>query len=891
MQSGKQDMTEKKSYKSPGLARKFLKWMSVYYKKHSIVEDFEETFAEILESEGSLKARSWYWGNALKSVLGYLKLLVCWKFTMLKNHLKIAYRNFVRHKLYSFINTFGLAVGFSCCLLILLYVQHELSYDAYHDKTERIYRLTLSGKIGDSEFEAAAVAAPTASALMQDYPEVKEATRLYTSTRKLNCILQYGDRSFKERRVAFADPNIFNVLSIPFVSGDPDSALAQPNSIVISDRMVEKYFIDEDPMGKTLTMDGIADYSVTGVYEAIPSNSHFHFDFMAALLTLEEAVDPYWLNNISFRTYLLLEEDSSAEALIAKFPGMVRKYIFTMMEQLYGQKFEQMLESGMYFEYGLQPLRSIHLHSNLHNEFEPNSDIRYVYVFSIVALFILILACINFMNLSTARALKRAKEVGIRKVTGSQRTNLIAQFLFESLVLSFTAAFLAVIFVGSFLPQFNQISGKNFTWSNLFDGGVLLSLAVLILIAGFLAGLYPAFSLSSFQPIAGLKQELTRGNKGRKLRHLLVVFQFTASIILIIGTLVVSKQIHYIQNKDLGFDQEQVLIVQDTYVLGDRIHAFKQQVLQIPDLMYGTITGFLPIESDRLVDVCQPEGIYREKGTPMQRWQVDYDYIKTMGMEIVEGRDFSRAFSTDAQAIIVNEAAVKHFGWKQAIGKHVGDYSEPPELRLIDWPVIGVVKDFHFDSLRSEVGPLILQLSESTNLMALRFKTQNLTDLIDKIRSIWKQFTPHYPFEFTFMDEEFNAMYKAEQQIGKIIGMFAILAIFIGTLGMFGLAAFTAEQKTREIGVRKVLGSSASSIVMLLSKDFLRWVVIANLIAWPMAFMLMDRWLRGFAYRTNLSLLTFLVAGLFAIFIAMCTVIFQSIKAAMVNPVESLKHE
>jgi putative ABC transport system permease protein len=856
--------------------------------------DFEEIYAQRCRDQGKIAAGFWYWGHVLRSLLPFLRDTIYWRLGMVRNYLKVTLRNFRKQRIYALINILGLAVGLACCLLIFLYVRNELSYDAHHDRAGRIHRLTVSGKIGDTEFDVAAVAAPTAAVLMSDYPEVEEATRLYTYTRQLNRVLQYKEKAFKETRVVFADPNVFDVFTIPFVQGDPATALAQPNTIVVSEELAEKYFGSENPLGKTLTMDGDTDYEVTGVYKAMPGNSHFHFDFMAALITLEDARDPYWLNNLSFRTYILLKEGASADALVARFPGMVRKYIGGMMERAHGQSFEELLESGMYFEYGMQPLRSIHLRSDLIEEFEPNSNIQYVYVFSAVAVFILILACINFMNLSTARAMKRAKEVGIRKVAGSHRTQLIVQFLSESVVMGLFAAILALVLVGVFLPTFNQISGKDFMLASLADGGVLTFFAVSILVTGILAGFYPAFSLSSFRPIFALKQESTRGTRGRTIRNILVVFQFAASIVLIIGTLVVSKQLRYIQNENVGFDREQILIVQDTNVLGEDIQAFKQEVLRIPDMMSGTVSSFLPVPSERMVDVCMPEGMYREKGTPMQRWQVDYDYIKTMGMEIVEGRDFSREFGTDSSAIIVNEAAARHFGWEQPIGKKVGDYSlsrQSNDWQLIDWPVIGVVRNFHFESLRNRIGPVILQISESPNLMAFRFKTGNLRGMIDQIRNVWKRMAPAYPFEFSFMDERFQAMYNAETRIGRILGLFAGLAVCIGAMGLFGLATFTAEQRTKEIGIRKVLGGSVSGIILLLSREFTKWVFISNIIAWPVAYFTMERWLQAFEYRTSLSWWIFAGSGLIALVVAVFTVIYQSVRAATVNPIESLRYE
>jgi len=810
---------------------------------------------------------------------------------MFRNFLKIALRNLFKHKVYSLINIVGLAVGITCCLLILLYIQHELSYDRYHEKAERIYRLIVSGRIGDSDFHVAALAAPTAEASMNDFPEILEATRLYTQSRRSDRFVKYRDKTFKEKRIVFADANMFDVFTIPFLKGDPVTALVEPNMLVISGETALKYFGNEDPIGKVLTFDGATDYKVTGVFRDIPSNSHFHFDFIPSLVTLEDSRDPWWLNNLAFRTYVLLNEGANPQYLEDKFPAMVRKYIGPMMERFGEGSFEEMLQSGMRIDYHLQSISEIHLHSNLEEEFEPNGDIQYVIIFSVIAFFILILACINFMNLSTARSAHRGKEVGIRKVVGSLRHQLISQFLAESTILSFMSMILALFFVAIVLPSFNHISGKDFAVNDMARGPIPLTLIGMVIFLGILAGLYPAIFLSSFKPISVLKQSFSRGFRGRWLRSVLVVFQFTASIVLIIGTAVVYRQLDYIRHKKLGFNQEQVFIVHDAYVLGDHIESFKNELLQNPEIVNATVTGFLPVTSDRLTDVCCPEGVYRENGTPMQRWFVDYDYIKTMGMEIVEGRDFSRDFSTDYSAIIVNEAAVKHFGWDDPIGQHVGDYTAPPERRLIDWPVIGVVKDFHYESLRDRIGPLILHISSSTNLISFRLRSEDLHSTIQQIKNTWQEFAANHPFEFSFLDERFYAMYRGEQRVGRIFGMFAGLAIFIGCLGLLGLAAFTAEQRTKEIGIRKVLGSSIPGIVVLLSKAFMKWVLIANLIAWPISYFAMRNWLQDFAYHTEIDILTFVLSGGLAFVIAFLTVGYQAFKSARANPADSLKYE
>ncbi len=877
--------------RSPKIARWILCCFRSKAAHESLIGDFDEIYRVHCEDKGKSWADLWYWYQVLKALPSFLMNSIYWRMAMFRNYLKIVLRNLFKHRYYSLINIVGLAIGISCCLFILLYDLHELSYDRYHEKADRIHRLTLSGRIGDSEFRVAALAAPTAGALMKDFPEVSEATRLYTQTRRSERFVRHRDKTFKETRIVFADANMFDVFTVPLLKGDPVTALAEPNTIVISGKTAQKYFGNEDPMGQILTFDGTTDYEITGVFHDIPSNSHFHFNFIPSLVTLDDSRDPWWLNNLAFRTYVLLKEGTNPRQFEDKFPDMVRKYIGPMMEQFREVSFDELLQSGLRIDYHLQSISDIHLHSNLEEEFEPNGDIKYVIIFSVIAFFILVLACINFMNLSTARSIHRAREVGIRKVVGSTRHQLILQFLAESTIMSFMAMIFALIFVAIILPSFNQVAGKVFVLNDLTSGTIPVALVGIVIFPGILAGLYPAMFLSSFKPISVLKLSCTRGLSSRRLRSALVVFQFTISIALITGTVVVDKQLDYIQHKNLGFNQERVVIVHDAHVLGEQIESFKNELLQYPEIESATVSGFLPVTSERMMDVCCPEGLYRENGTPMQRWLVDYDYIKTLGMEIVEGRNFSRGFSTDSSAIIINEAAVKHFGWNHPIGKVVGDYTAPPERRLIDWPVIGVVKDFHFESLRDRIGPLILHLASSTNLISFRVKGDQLSETVRRMKNTWQDFELNHAFEFSFLDDRFNAMYGSEQRIGRLFGVFAGLAVFIGCLGLLGLAAFTAEQRTREIGIRKILGSSISGIIVLLSKTYMKWVLIANLIAWPISYFAMRYWLRDFAYHTGIGALTFILSGGLAFGIAFLTVSYQAFRAAQANPVDSLKYE
>jgi len=807
---------------------------------------------------------------------------------MFKNYIKSALRNLLKHKGYSLINIVGLAIGMASCLLILLYVRHELSYDAFHENADQIYRVAMEARWGGRDFDVAVQAAPMAKTLVAEYPEVVDAVRFRD---RGDYIVQYGDNSFREQRVIFADPSVFSVFSIPLLKGDPETVLSSPNTLVISRKTAEKYFRDEDPIGKTLRLENRDDFQVTGVFEEIPDNSHFHFDIMLAMESLPESKAQVWLSQ-NFQTYILLREDADWTEMDAKLTGIMERYFGPQIAQFIGKTWEEIVEEGeMFARFYLQPLRSIHLHSDLQAEMEPTSDILYVYIFSAIALFVLLIASINFMNLATARSAGRAKEVGIRKVMGSFRRQLVLQFLTESLLLSFMSMALAIGLVRLVLPLFNNLAGKILFMSLLFQGPMIAIIVLITAITGFLAGSYPAFFISAFQPVDTLKGRLRTGLKSGKLRSGLVIFQFAASIILIIGTFVVYSQLHYVQNKKLGFDKEQVLILNNAHLLGEQAEAFRDAMLTHSQFTNGTISGYLPIPSNRNQSAVFPEGeLSSAEATSFQNWIVDYDYIDTLGIKIVEGRNFSREFSTDVDTAIINQAVLKQFGWLDVKGKRLGRImNQKGDMKLYN--VIGVVENFHYESLRNTIVPLVMFLGNSRGLMSFRITTEDVSGVIGLLENKWKEFRPNQPFEYMFMDERFNRLYWAEQRIGKIFGVFATLAVVIGCLGLFGLAAFTAEQRTKEIGIRKVLGASAPGIIRLLLKEFVILVGVANLVAWPIAYLVMRRWLQDFAYRISPGVWIFLLAGLLTLFIALFTVSFQAVKAALADPIRSLRYE
>ncbi|MBD0365594.1 MAG: FtsX-like permease family protein, partial [Flavisolibacter sp.] len=600
-----------------------------------------------------------------------------------------------------------------------------------------------------------------------------------------------------------------------------------------------------------------------------------------------------WVS-FNFNTYLLFKDGVNAKAFEKKFEELLSKYIFPQAQQIMQISPEDFERSGNYIHFSLTPLTAIHLHSDRIAELGPNSDIQVVYIFSAIAVFILLIACVNFMNLSTARSSNRAKEVGVRKVLGTHRKNLIIQFLTESVLMSLIALVFAILFALLLLPYLNELAAKKLSLS-VFEHPMMLPLLLLfVLVVGLLAGSYPAFYLSAFQPIEVLKGKLAGGFKRSYLRSSLVVFQFFISIALIIATIVIHAQLTFIQNKKLGFNKEQVLVVRDAYVLDKSAEIFKNEVLKYPEVVSGTVSGYLPVApSSRDNESLFPEGqMQNEKAVSAQFWRVDYDYVKTLGMQIVQGRDFSKDFLTDSSAIIINETAAQLFGFgKNAIGRKITELTNFNSKTTKDYTVIGVIKNFNFESLRQNIGALCMKLGQSTGAISFRLKSDNLTQALAHVQTTWKRLAPNEPFTYSFLSEDFDRMYRSEQRAGQIFISFAVLAILIACLGLFGLATYAAEQRTKEIGIRKVLGASVGNIVNMLSKDFLKLVFIASVIAFPVAWWGMHQWLQDFAYRIHISWWVFVVAALVAFVIALVTVSFQAVKAALTNPVKNLRTE
>ncbi|QHV94472.1 ABC transporter permease [Spirosoma endbachense] len=806
--------------------------------------------------------------------------------TMLRNYLKIAWRNLVLHKAFTAINIIGLAIGLATCLLIVLFVLDELSYDRYHAKADRIFRVNIHGQVGGKEINTAPVSVPVGPALVRDYSGVEATTRF---DQEGTFIVKHNRDSFKEEHVVFADSNFFDVFSIPLLKGNPKTVLTEPNTIVLTETIAKKYFGEQDPIGQTLTLGTRGLFRVTGVCQDVPSNTHFHYDMFGSMRSIE--LRNTWLSSGAY-TYVVLRPGYSIDDLRAKMPELVKKHIGSEIQALFGISLDEFTRKGDRFGFGFQPITDIHLHSDLEAEIESNSDVKYIYIFSIIAVFILLVACINFMNLSTAGSAGRAKEVGIRKVLGSVQQQLIGQFLSESVLITFMALVVALSIVAIVLPSFNQLAGKQFGYNALTSGWMLAGIVLTCLLIGLLAGSYPAFFLSAFKPVSVLKGQMRAGFRSGWLRNTLVTTQFVVSIGMIIGTLVVYRQLYFIQNKKVGFDKDQVLILHDTYSLGPKGKAFRAELAKLAQVINATQAGYLPAGvSNSGNDGFQPDNgsaqaaIYREK-----TYYIDENYLPTLGINLAQGRNFSKAFPSDSAAILINEAAAKRFGWKNPIGQRlwtVGNGS--PESRRL-YTIVGVVKNFHFESMHQHIAPLVMFYGADYYQMALRVRTTDMPGLLKTLEQKWKAQTDN-PFAYSFLNERFNRIYQSEQRVGQLFGIFASLTVIISCLGLFGLAMFTAQQRTKEIGVRKVLGASVTSVVALLSKDFLKLVLVAIVIATPLAWYAMSRWLQDFAYKIDIEWWVFVLAAFLAIGIALLTVSFQSIKAALMNPVQSLRSE
>ena len=808
---------------------------------------------------------------------------------MFKNYVKTAFRSLMKNKGFTAINILGLALGLCVCMLIVFYVIDEVGYDTYNTKADRIYRVNNDIKFGGRTSQYAVSPAPLASTVKSDFPEVEKTVRF---RERGGYKVRKDGQNVQEHRMVFVDSTVFDVFTLPMIQGDPKTALTEPKSVVINETTALKYFNATNVVGKMLTFNDTILYKVTGVIKDIPKQSHFNFDFLLAMAGLDESKENAWLSN-NFNTYLVLKKGADPKTLQAKFPAFVAKYVGGQLQAATHMSFSDFEKDGSYFRLSLVALRDIHLRSNVQNEMGANGNIQYVYIFSAVAIFILLIACVNFMNLSTARSSNRAREVGVRKVLGSARSSLIAQFLSESVLVTFAATVIAVIAAWLLLPVFNQMADKQLAFTTATFVWLLPMLLVIVVVIGCLAGSYPAFFLSAFQPIDVLKGKLSTGFKGGFLRSFLVVFQFSISIFLIIGTLVIYNQLKFIQSKDLGYSREQVLIVNNTEVLDKQAKVFKQEIKALPGVKNATLTGFIPTGGWRNnTSMFESPTLDTKHAVSLGNWEVDEDYISTMGMKIKYGRDFSTEMKTDSSAVILNEAAVKILGYKDALNKELYMPTDNMAKNLKKLHIIGVIKDFNFSSLRENISPLAFLYGQNSGALSVHINAANAAAVLAQVKEKWHTLAPNQQFDYSFMDEDFENSYRTEQRIGGIFIAFTSMAIIIACLGLFGLAAYAAEQRTKEIGIRKVLGANISIIVAMLSKDFIKLVIVAIVIASPLAWFSMQHWfLSGFAYQDGIKWWIVATAGGGAIVIAFITISFQSIKAALANPVTSLKNE
>ncbi len=807
---------------------------------------------------------------------------------MIKNYFTIAWRNLWRNKGFSAINIAGLAIGIATCLLIILYVSHETGYDRFNEKSGRIVRVFFQGEIQGQKMKESTVMAPVAGVMKTDYPEVEDATRLRSSYEKPK--IMYDGKTFRDDVMAYADANFFSVFTLPFVQGNAATALAEPNTMVLTETVAKKYFGNAAAMGRVIGIKGKdVTYKITGVMKDIPANSHFQFGLLASMQNVAESKEANWMSS-NFYTYLLLKEGYDHTKLEVKLPQLVEKYIGPQMKEGTGQTLAEFRKSGSDLSFHLQPLTDIHLHSDFNNDLSQPGNVQYIYIFSAIAIFMLLIACINFMNLSTASASKRSKEVGVRKVLGSMRKELVEQFLTESVVVAAIALVLSIGLIYLALPFFNELTGLQLS-PNIKEHPLLLpGLLLFVLFTGMIAGSYPALYLSSFKPVVVLKGKLTKGKEGASIRSGLVVFQFFISIILIVSTIVVYNQLSFIQNKDIGYNKDKVMILPNTWQLGKNREIFRQQLEADPRVASVSGSRYLPAGASDNNNFFVTTDKHPDELIKTLRYEVDEKYIATLGIKIKEGRNFSAAYGTDSNAIIINEAAVKALGLEQnAIGHTISRTSKRGEKE--NYSIVGVVNDFHFRSLHEQISPLLMVLAPDEGNLIVKLKTKDAAGLTKELQKRFVAYGAEDPLDYSFLDERYSAVYKTEQKAGTILAVFACLTIFVACMGLFGLAKFTAQQRTKEIGIRKVLGASVTQMSTMLSKEFIKLVLISCIIAFPLSWWAMNKWLQDFAYRVDIGWQVFIVAAIIALVIALITVSWQAIKAAIANPVKSLRTE
>ncbi|MCH7528524.1 MAG: ABC transporter permease [Candidatus Marinimicrobia bacterium] len=812
---------------------------------------------------------------------------------MLDTNVKIAIRGVTRQKLFSGINILGLAVGITACMLILMYVRDELSYDNYHPYAERTARIAVEGALGGNKFEMAVTSAPMAAAMLADYPEVEYATRV--SGIFGFPVIRYGDRVFSEERWTAMDSTAFDVFALELVRGDPQTALSKPNQVVITESTARRYFGDEDPMGKILNSDRRRDFEVSGVIKDFPHNSHMHYDFIASMVSYDRSGNNMWVSN-NFYTYVVLREGYTFDDLEAKLPETVTKYVGPQVEQFLGVSWQKLVEDGTAYRFFLQPLTDIHLTSHLDAEIEVNGSYAYIYTFTLIALFILLLAAINYMNLATARSAHRAKEVGVRKTLGSRKSQLVRQFLTESTVFALLGSLVAALMIGLSLPWFNNLLGLELT----FDPVIVPLLIGIALVVGLLAGTYPAFFLSSFNAAEVLLGSKSNTGAGSKLRSGLVIFQFTVSIVLFSGALLVTKQLDHMQNKPLGFVKDNMLVVEKTDDIGADIQPFMKALANNANIL--AVSNSTAIPGARNAMGASVFGIVKEDGEDNQlliTMTADWDFADVYGIKMVKGRFYDTRFASDSLAVVINAAAARAYGIADPVGMDLTVIHDTGEDKS-RIPIIGVIDDFHYESLHKKVRPLVIfpmgsaSFGGGTNFgkfVTARINPGDLAATLDYVERTWKEFANDQALEYVFLDDHLATQYAGDVRTKALMSVFTVLAIFIASLGLLGLAAFSAEQRTKEIGIRKVLGASGAQIFIILSRDIMSLVLVAVGLSLPISYYVLNRWLQDFAYRVEIPPQTFLVAGLGALAIALITISYQVLRASLSNPINALRYE
>lgn len=881
----------KQNQSPPAWAIRFFLWFCNDHLSDAVLGDLLHLYDRRLISVGKRKADLLFIWNvfqfiqpfALKNKSSSSNLN---QLAMYKNYFTIAWRNMSTQKMYTAIKIGGFALGLATCIIIALFIRHELSFDKHYQHGNNIYRVVNHDE-GPSGGKWTAFPAQFAPLVKSNFSEVELAARLmpYTWYNAGNNLIRRDDQveNTYEEKFAYADPDLLEILEIPFVYGNRSTALDQANTIVISRKKADKYFPNEDPTGKIIVLNDDKDQSFTvgGVMEDFPPTSHLQLDFFITLAEKE-----FWPGEQTswccwnYNPYIRLKEGTN----IADFENKLQSLKAVNIDYLIKEKNQSVDDFRKYHWFRLQPVKYIHLYSEGINDIIQHGDIRYIWMFGGIAIFILVLACINFVNLSTARSANRAKEVGLRKVVGSYRSSLVNQFLSESVLYSMVSFVLALLIVSLGLPYFNQLAGKiiSVPWKELW---FLPSIVGSALLVGIIAGLYPSFYLSAFKPIDVLKGSIARGFKNSKLRSAMVVFQFTTSIVLIIGTFVIYQQMNFILTTKVGYDKEQVLIIQGVNTLDKQQQTFKDELLRLADVGNVTITQYLPVEgTQRDMHQFWREGkSEEEKSNGAQVWSVDEDYITTMGMKIVEGRNFQKELVSDSSAIVVNQAMVKKFGFKNPVGERIMNWKS--------WTIIGVVEDFHFENMKGDIDPLCFVRRSWGNIAAVKVKTNDMQHAIGSITSVWKKFMPHQAIRYTFLDESYARMYDDVRRTGNIFASFAILAIVVACLGLFALSAFMVEQRNKEISIRLVLGASLQNIFRLLTNQFIKLVLVSFVLAIPVSWYIMQRWLEDYQYKIEIGWDVFVIAGAASVIIALLTVSYQSIRAALANPANSLRSE